>query len=68
MRIGAEDLLKEHGYDRVSVAVAWIKGELAANDDFVRDLVDETTVAAAKARIELQATGIIGEIKKDENK
>ncbi len=59
MRIGADDLLKKHG-SRLGVAEAMIKGQLSGSEmDFAHDLVTPTTIAAAEARLRLEAQGIL---------
>jgi hypothetical protein len=60
MSIGGDMLLEEHG-DDINVAIAWLKGELGCFKDRVHDVVNQTTVAAAKVRLELIAAGVIDE-------
>lgn len=54
-----EELVMEYGSD-INVAIAWIKGELPRWSR-IYDVVNQTTVAAARARLELVAAGIIEE-------
>jgi hypothetical protein len=58
MNTGGSMLIDQHG-SRIGVAIAWIKGEVDTFENCIGYVVDETTVAAAKARLELVAAGII---------
>lgn len=68
MRMGAEDLLKRFG-SVVDVAMAMIRGRLTMRDtDFAHDIVTPTVIAAAEARLRLEAQGIFpsaGNVSKD---
>lgn len=59
MRIGAEDLLKRFG-SVVDVAMAMIRGRLTMREtDFAHDIVTPIVIAAAEARLRLEAQGIL---------
>lgn len=58
MTIGGKMLLDKYG-SRLNIAIAWIKGEINLFEEHIIEFVTPTTIAAAKARIELQDKGII---------
>jgi len=54
-------LLSEHGGTHLNVAIAWLKGEVTTFEDCIHEIVTPTLIAAAKARLEMIASGVIDE-------
>jgi hypothetical protein len=56
--IGGQELLNEFG-SAIDVAVAWIKGEIKYFESSVTNVVGPIEIAAAHARLDLIAKGVI---------
>ncbi len=68
MRMGADGLVQRFG-SVVNVAMAMIRGQLTTRDtEYAHDIVTPTVIAAAEARLRLEAQGILpsaGNVSKD---
>lgn len=68
MRMGADGLVQRFG-SVVDVAMAMIRGQLTTRDtEYAHDIVTPTVIAAAEARLRLEAQGILpsaGNVSKD---